>query len=382
VEGEPLDQSADLPPRMKLEALLQTDLMDSGKEESFDRLTRLVSQALSVPVVLMSLVDERRQFFKSAQGLPEPWATRRETPLSHSFCQHVVEADAPLAVEDARNHPLVAHNRAIKDLGVIAYLGIPIHDPYGHVLGSLCAIDTEVHAWTDADITLLTDYAALVEREIGLRAEIQRRWVAEEKASLVARELSHRIKNIFTVVSSLVSLSARGHPEAAQFAGTVGARIEALARAHDYVQPDRSRPVAEFAGHTLLGLISALMAPYSGGLESRVSISGADTPIGSQAVTTFALMLHELATNAVKYGGLSSPQGRIAITCRKENGMLILDWEERGGPIIDGPPVQQGFGTVLSQRAATRQLGARVVHDWDAEGLSVRMEIPLDKLVH
>jgi GAF domain-containing protein len=91
----------------------------------------------------VSLVDADRQFFKSALGLPEPWATRRETPLSHSFCQHVVATGAPLRVEDARDHSLVCDNLAIPELGVVAYLGMPLATADGQVLGSLCAIDTE-----------------------------------------------------------------------------------------------------------------------------------------------------------------------------------------------------------------------------------------------
>src|SRR5687767_12153776 len=91
----------------RLEALRQTGLLDSSPEPSFDRLTRLSSKFLNAPVALVSLVDAHRQFFKSSLGLPEPWASRRETPLSHSFCQHVVTSREPLVIEDARVHPLV-----------------------------------------------------------------------------------------------------------------------------------------------------------------------------------------------------------------------------------------------------------------------------------
>ena len=112
-------------PDPRLAALRQTGLPDSGPEEAFDRLTRLATRALGVPVALVSLVDEHRQFFKSCVGLPEPWATDRQTPLSHSFCQHVVSAADPLVIADARQHPLVRDNAAIADLGVVAYAGFP-----------------------------------------------------------------------------------------------------------------------------------------------------------------------------------------------------------------------------------------------------------------
>lgn len=103
-------------PSDRLEALYQTELMDSGPEERFDRLTRLVATTLSVPVALVSLVDTKRQFFKSTYGLPEPWKTERETPLTHSFCQHVVARAAPLVIDDAVLDPLVCDNLAIPEL--------------------------------------------------------------------------------------------------------------------------------------------------------------------------------------------------------------------------------------------------------------------------
>ena len=92
----------------RLRELRGTRLLDSPAEESFDRLTRLTSTVLNVPVALVSLVDDDRQFFKSCLGLPQPWARQRQTPLSHSFCQHVVESREPLVISDAREHPAAA----------------------------------------------------------------------------------------------------------------------------------------------------------------------------------------------------------------------------------------------------------------------------------
>ena len=104
--------------RDRLEALYATGLLDSPPEEEFDRLTDFTCRLLRAPVALITLVDENRQFFKSSRGLPEPWHTRRETPLSHSFCRHVAHRGAPLVVPDARTHPLVCDNLAIRDLGL------------------------------------------------------------------------------------------------------------------------------------------------------------------------------------------------------------------------------------------------------------------------
>jgi transcriptional regulator with GAF, ATPase, and Fis domain len=152
----------------RLRELHRSLLLDSPPEESFDRLTRLTSTVLNVPVALVSLVDSDRQFFKSCLGLPQPWSAQRQTPLSHSFCQHVVESRRPLVVSDAREHPLLRNNPAIRDLGIIAYAGAPLISPNGHVLGTLCAIDHEPRHWTTEQVEILRNLAGSVLSEIQL----------------------------------------------------------------------------------------------------------------------------------------------------------------------------------------------------------------------
>jgi hypothetical protein len=152
----------------RLRELHHTQLLDSPAEESFDRLTRLTSTVLNVPIALVSLVDDDRQFFKSGLGLYEPWASQRQTPLSHSFCQHVVESGRPLVISDAREHPVLRDNPAIRDLGVIAYAGVPLMTPSGNVLGSLCAIDHQPRHWTTEQVEILCNLAGSVLSEIAL----------------------------------------------------------------------------------------------------------------------------------------------------------------------------------------------------------------------
>lgn len=154
----------------RLAALREAALLDTPPEEPFDRLTRLASRILGAPVALVSLVDEDRQFFKSQTGLGEPWATRRETPLSHSFCQYAVASGKPFVVSDARAHPLVRENLGIGDLGVVAYAGVPLVTSEGHALGSFCVIDPEPREWTPQELEVLTDLASSVMTEIELRS--------------------------------------------------------------------------------------------------------------------------------------------------------------------------------------------------------------------
>ena len=165
----------------RLATLRSLGLLEPQPDASFDRLTRLAARALRVPVTLVSFVSDERQVFLGATGLPEPLATQRETPLSHSFCQYVVSTAAPLIVTDVREHPLVHDNLAIPDMGVIAYAGIPLRTKSGHVLGSFCAIDTRPHAWTPDEIELLSDFAGAALAEIELRAAAHETEVARRE---------------------------------------------------------------------------------------------------------------------------------------------------------------------------------------------------------
>lgn len=155
--------------KTRQQALEEIGLLDSPSEIAFDRLTRLTCRLLEVPVSLISLIDEHRQFFMSSQGLPEPWASLRESPLSHSICQHVVAADEPLIIADTREDGRLCGNLAIPDMNVIAYLGIPLRTPDNIVIGSLCAIDTMPREWRDDEVDSLADLAAITMSEIAVR---------------------------------------------------------------------------------------------------------------------------------------------------------------------------------------------------------------------
>lgn len=159
-------------PSTRSEFLHGVALLDSEAEEAFDRITRLASSLLRTPVALVSLIDKDRQFFKSQVGLAEPWASLRETPLSHSFCQYVADDRALMVVEDSRLDPRLVGNGAIEDLNVIAYLGAPLCMPGGPTLGALCVIDSKPRRWTEIEIAQLTDLSRVVIDEILLRSKL------------------------------------------------------------------------------------------------------------------------------------------------------------------------------------------------------------------
>lgn len=173
----------------RLEALRATGLLDTEPEPGFDRLTRLAAQLLDAPVAIVSLVEAERQFFKSCFGVVEPWASRRGTPLTHSFCQHCVLSAQPFVVEDATAHPLVQDNPAVSELEVVAYVGVPLFNSDGIALGTLCVIDSKPHAWTDDDISKLQDLAGAVMTEMRERA-LTRTLRSRQHRSVPARPAS------------------------------------------------------------------------------------------------------------------------------------------------------------------------------------------------
>ncbi len=200
-----------------------------------------------------------------------------------------------------------------------------------------------------------------------------------EAEALLSRELSHRIKNIFSVISGLVALSARRFPEAAGFAKDLRERIVSLGRAHDFVRPHAM--AGQGARLTLLSeLLTELLRPYHTEDPARVTIQGDPATIDDQAATPLALIFHELATNAAKYGGFSRPEGRVTICCRRSKRDLIVEWAETGGPRIKGAATSEGFGSTLSKLSVETQLGGKLTRDWRPEGLVVTLVLPLSSL--
>lgn len=174
----------------RIAALARSGLLDSPPEETFDRLTRISTRALRVPVAMLTLITAERQFVKSEHGLGEPWRTTREMPLGHSVCRHVVVSGRPLVRDDVRDDPLLRSHPAVDAPAIAAYAGVPISDPDGHRLGTLCAHSPEPRPWGTDEVQLLTELAGLVEAE--LRARSARDAADDQAATLAeAQALAH-----------------------------------------------------------------------------------------------------------------------------------------------------------------------------------------------
>ena len=208
--------------------------------------------------------------------------------------------------------------------------------------------------------------------------DITERRRAEEQRRLLLREMDHRAKNMLTLAGSLVKASARSTTTAKDLSAAVSARLEALGQAHSLVvnsvMHDDSREVVTT---TLHALIETILAPYRDG--ANIEVSGVDVPVGRQVISGLALLLHEFATNAAKYGALSAAGGQIGISVIEQNQDIVLTWVERGGPPVE-PPQKEGFGSVLIKSTIDAQLGGNASYDWNPDGLRISMIVPRQRL--
>ncbi len=205
----PWNENAE-PPRsgddesMRLDTLSRLGLINATTEPAFDRVTRLAARFLKVPVSLVSFADADRVYFKSRQGAPESWGLDRPAPRSGSICSVVLTSTEPLVINDTREHEEVKNLTPVIELGVAAYLGIPLVAEGGHLLGSLCAIDTRPRDWTTEEVATLQDLAGSVMTEVQLRAEIAERTQAEsDRTTLQANEaeVNRRADRILTSIT-------------------------------------------------------------------------------------------------------------------------------------------------------------------------------------
>lgn len=186
-------------------ALRRVAVDDPLAADAFGRLTGLARAMLAAPVALVSIVDGARLVLRGQRGLPEPWASLGEVQLDHSFCEHVLEGCSPFLVRDAREDARLSRYAAVRELGLVAYAGIPLVAPCGHVLGTLCVIDHVSRDWRPSQIQLLADLGACVMTEIELRAATRLASLHAERAeqrSLDTLALLNAVPDVFLALDS------------------------------------------------------------------------------------------------------------------------------------------------------------------------------------
>jgi PAS domain S-box-containing protein len=230
----------------------------------------------------------------------------------------------------------------------------------------VCRPDGDVR-WCLGTAAASKDAANRVSRVSGVTIDITDRKEAEERQSLLAREVDHRAKNALAVVHAIVSLTRADNIR--QFVSAVEGRIQALARAHSLLSESRWR------GANIAHLIQEELAPYRTPRFDRVRISGKALSLEPSTAQALGLALHELATNAAKYGGLSAPSGGVQIDWELKGAELALHWNENGGPPVD-EAAPGGFGIRVIKASVETQLGGTVDFDWRRDGLRCAIVIP------
>ncbi len=248
-----------------------------------------------------------------------------------------------------------------------------------HIEGRLRHSSGE-YRWVLCRAQCVRDQHGKIVRWYGTCTDIHDLKAAQESNELLARELAHRIKNIFAVISALIALSAREEPELKPLAAKIQERIGALSTAHEYVRPHGPDSAPREQPGTFQGLLRLLLAPYMQERQARIEIDGPDASIGSKSASPIALVLHELATNAAKYGALSSPAGRLSVSCQQSDESYEVLWREEGGPAVPGAPHRTGFGTVLSDRILIAQLNANISRFWHPHGLELKLIMPSERM--
>ncbi len=214
--------------------------------------------------------------------------------------------------------------------------------------------------------------------------ETSERRRAEEQKELLLREMDHRIGNFFAIVGSMVTLSARSAATPREMADTISGRLGALATAQKLVGPrhfaaERVAPVS-----TLHDLVGIILRPYADQAtpagRRRAIVAGPAVPIDGDGVASLAMVLHELATNAAKYGAFSMPGGHVDISWTVDGDMLRLCWDEHGGPPILGPPAREGFGSLLARSSISGRLAGDLAFEWHAEGVRIRISAAMGRL--
>ena len=262
-------------------------------------------------------------------------------------------ADANITVPEVLLVPLIAHGGApIGTLWVVAREGQ--HFNTGH----------------ERVMTELASFTSIALRMVQAESRLQK---ALDEQETLTKEMSHRIKNLFAITDGMIRMTSRATQTKDDMAKALIGRVHALSNAHGLVRRSFSPTAPSKRVVELSELIVTILSPY------RVpTLSGPNVELGEHATNNIALVLHELATNAAKYGALSTDVGCIDIAWTSDGGHLDLVWQERNGPASEAP-AKKGFGSTLVERTIMGY-GGTLDCDWSPQGLTVRIRIPMDAL--
>lgn len=290
-------------------------------------------------------------------------------------CGTAAHGGEPVFVTDIATDPLW---RNFRDLalphGLAACWSVPIRSADGSVVGTFANYYREPRSPSPEEVAAIN----ILAQTTGVAVERHRsdlvRAKAEADRQLMMQELDHRVKNLFALAQATISLSAQSAGSVAELAEVARGRLGALAAAHGMAV---AGPDGEDARPGLEDLVDTILRPYATNDGTpRHSATGPAVALSPILARNLPLAFHELATNAVKYGAFSKADGTVSITWAVEEDALVLRWEERGGPSVQAPDAE-GFGSVLLRDAVESQAEGRLTLDWQEEGLSVEICLPM-----
>jgi len=299
------------------------------------------------------------------------------TPRDYSPCGITLDANRPTLSRHAERY-----YSWIADVNVVVpeVLLVPLRRGE-ELLGTLWILSEQVGHFHRGHVAAVTDLAAFVSIALQMHQTETRLTQALAEQEAIAKEMSHRVKNVFSILGGMIHFSAKGAASKEALAEALSGRVSALAAAHGLVR--RSFSDAGLAVQTaeLTALLSAILRPHEAmpGQAARFGVRGPMLALGEHATNGLALVFHELATNAAKYGALTRDGGSVEIVWQIVDGTVVLTWREIGGPSIARAPSSAGFGMKLLQQTV-RNFGGLVEHSWQAGGLQVALRLPLDRL--
>jgi two-component sensor histidine kinase len=366
----------------RLAVLRSYRILDTPTEPVFDDLVRLAAQVCQTPMALITLIDDRRQWFKAELGLG-----LRETPLDLSICAKAILQPGLLVVRDTTQDPRFHDNPLVTgEPHLRFYAGALLATPGGLPLGTLCVLDRVPRDLSAEQAFALTTLAKQVMAQLELRRALAERDEVlaasrrtEQRQALLVRELHHRVRNTLATVQALVGATARSAASIKEFNRSFSARIAALAKTHALLTEDYWQTVP------LQEMLMTELQPFAEKRQQRFKLEGPPLDLSADLAVPLSMALHELTANAARYGALSIRKGCVSVAWEVITAdgkrKLHLTWVEHNGPLVK-EPTHSGFGLALLQRALPAQCDAQVHLEFDTAGLRFEISAPLIERRH
>jgi two-component sensor histidine kinase len=344
--------------------------MSDRPAEILPRLVKLAMEICSASSAGISVLEPESQQFRwtALCGVLSRF-DGETTPRNHSPCGICLDQLGPILMA----YPERAYDW-IRDANITVpeVLLVPLAREGEEPIGTLWIVAEEGHHFDAGHARVMTELASFAGLALKMiNAENQLKAALQQQETLTG-EMSHRVKNLFALINGMVRMTSRSADDPKAMADALSGRLHALATAHGLIRKSFVEDATETTN--LQELVEAILRPHNG----THIVEGPEVSLGNHAANDLALVFHELATNAAKYGALRET-GTVTVNWGTEDGIIHIDWAEHGGPEVM-PPTQKGFGTTLSEKTLSGRLGGAIEYHWKPHGLSVAMTVPVERL--